>query len=82
VINLKPDISFATKSGHFNLLPTGFPSDSLNPIKLRPPHLSTLARKTSCLALFPVATMLEKLGFKKLIDETLTIHRNPRAMTI
>src|SRR5215472_19080047 len=23
-INLKPDISFATKSGHFNLLPTGW----------------------------------------------------------
>src|SRR6201988_4317667 len=32
--------------------------------------------------LFPVSTMLEKLGFKKLIEETLTIHRIPRAMTI
>src|SRR5437588_8508127 len=32
--------------------------------------------------LLPVATMLEKLGFKKLIEETLTIHRIPRAMTI
>jgi hypothetical protein len=32
--------------------------------------------------LFPVATMLEKLGFKKLVEETLTIHRIPRAMTI
>jgi hypothetical protein len=32
--------------------------------------------------LFPVATMLEKLGFKKLVEETLTIHRIPRVMTI
>jgi Transposase DDE domain group 1 len=32
--------------------------------------------------LFPVATMLEKLGFQKLVEETLTIHRIPRAMTI
>jgi hypothetical protein len=32
--------------------------------------------------LFPVATMLEKLDFKKLIEETLTIHRLPRAMSI
>jgi hypothetical protein len=32
--------------------------------------------------LFPVATMLEKLDFKKLVEETLTIHRIPRAMRI
>jgi hypothetical protein len=32
--------------------------------------------------LFPVATMLEKLEFKKLVEETLTIHRIPRVMTI
>src|ERR1035437_4309586 len=32
--------------------------------------------------LFPVATMLEKLGFKKLVEESLTIRRIPRAMTI
>src|SRR6202047_3892743 len=32
--------------------------------------------------LFPVATMLEKLGFKKLVEETLTIGRIPRVMTI
>src|SRR6202022_4962281 len=32
--------------------------------------------------LFPVATMLEKLGFAKLVEETLTIKRIPRAMTI
>src|SRR5947208_1302393 len=32
--------------------------------------------------LLPVATMLEKLGFKKLVEETLSVHRIPRAMTI
>jgi Transposase DDE domain group 1 len=32
--------------------------------------------------LLPVATMLEKLGFKKLVEETLHVHRIPRAMTI
>src|SRR6201981_856152 len=32
--------------------------------------------------LLPVATMLEKLGFKKLVEETLSIYRMPRAMTI
>ena len=32
--------------------------------------------------LFPVATMLEKLGFKQLVEETLTISRIPRVMTI
>src|SRR5262245_4367293 len=30
--------------------------------------------------LLPVATMLEKLGFKKLVEETLSVHRIPRAM--
>ena len=32
--------------------------------------------------LLPVATMLEKLGFRKLVEETLSISRMPRAMTI
>lgn len=32
--------------------------------------------------LFPVATMLEKLGLQKLVEETLTIGRIPRVMTI
>src|ERR1700722_18184777 len=32
--------------------------------------------------LFPVATMLEKLGFQKLVNETLTVTRIPRVMTI
>jgi len=32
--------------------------------------------------LLPVATMLEMLGFKKLVEETLNVHRIPRAMTI
>jgi len=32
--------------------------------------------------LFPVATMLERLGFQKLVEEGLTVKRIPRAMTI
>jgi hypothetical protein len=32
--------------------------------------------------LFPVATMLEKLGFQKLVEETLRVQRIPRVMTI
>ena len=32
--------------------------------------------------LLPVATMLEKLGFQKLLVDMLTVHRIPRAMTI
>jgi len=32
--------------------------------------------------LLPVATMLEKMGFKQLVEETLTVHRIPRAMSI
>ena len=32
--------------------------------------------------LFPVATMLEKLGFQQLVEEMLTVKRIPRVMTI
>lgn len=32
--------------------------------------------------LLPVATMLEKLGFQQLIEETLTIKRQTRAMPV
>ena len=32
--------------------------------------------------LLPVATMLEKLGFQKLVEEALTVARIPRVMTI
>jgi len=32
--------------------------------------------------LLPVATMLEKLGFQQLVEETLTIHRVTRAMPV
>ena len=32
--------------------------------------------------LLPVATMLEKLGFQQLLEQTLTVKRIPRAMTI
>ena len=31
--------------------------------------------------LLPVATMLEKIGFEKLIDETVTVERTTKAMS-
>lgn len=46
------------------------------PFDFRAKHLTPYG------GLFPVATMLEKLGFKKLIEETLSIDRTPRAMSI
>jgi len=49
----------------------GFPADSPEPIKLRLPRLLTSGQESYALwCLFPVSTMLEKLGFKKLIEET------------
>jgi Transposase DDE domain group 1 len=32
--------------------------------------------------LFPVATLLEKVGFQKLVEETVTVKRIPRVMTV
>ena len=37
---------------------------------------------TACGGLLPVATMLERLGFQRLIEETLTVKRVTRAMSI
>src|SRR6516164_2243939 len=62
----------------------GFPADSPEPYKIAASTPFDFGAKnlTPYGGLFPVATMLEKLGFEKLIDETLTIHRIPRVMTI
>ena len=62
----------------------GFPPDSSGPYKIAASTPFDFGAKnlTPYGGLFPVATMLEKLGFEKLIDETLTIHRIPRVMTI
>jgi hypothetical protein len=62
----------------------GFPADIQEPNKIaasthydfRGKHL------TPCGGLFPVATMLEKLGFQKLVADTLMVKRIPRVMTI
>jgi hypothetical protein len=62
----------------------GFPADIREPNKIaasthydfRGKHLTPYG------GLFPVATMLEKLGFQKLVAETLTVKRIPRVMTI
>ena len=62
----------------------GFPADHPEPYKIAASTPFDFGAKnlTPYGGLFPVATMLEKLGFKKLIEETLTIHRRPRAMSI
>ena len=62
----------------------GCPPDSPGPYKIAASTPFDFGAKnlTPYGGLFPVATMLEKLGFEKLIDETLTIHRIPRVMTI
>jgi hypothetical protein len=62
----------------------GFPADIREPNKIaasthydfRGKHLTPYG------GLFPVATMLEKLGFQNLVAETLTVERIPRVMTI
>ena len=53
----------------------GFPPDSPGPYKIAASTPFDFGAKnlTPYGGLFPVATMLEKLDFKKLIDETLTI---------
>src|SRR2546430_7652090 len=58
----------------------GFPADSPEPYKIAPSTPFDFGAKnlTPYGGLFPVSTMLEKLGFKELIEETLTIHRIPR----
>jgi Transposase DDE domain group 1 len=62
----------------------GSPADRPEPYKIAASTPFDFGAKnlTPYGGLFPVATMLEKLGFKKLVEETLTIDRIPRAMTI
>jgi Transposase DDE domain group 1 len=62
----------------------GCPADSPEPYKIGASTPFDFGAKnlTPYGGLFPVATMLEKVEFKKLVEETLTIHRIPRAMTI
>ena len=62
----------------------GLPADRPEPYKIAASTLFDFGAKnlTPYGGLFPVATMLEKLGLEKLIEETLTIHRIPRAMSI
>jgi Transposase DDE domain group 1 len=62
----------------------GFPADRAEPYKIAASTPFDFgAKKLSPYGgLFPVATMLEKLGFKQLVEESLSIYRIPRAMTI
>jgi hypothetical protein len=62
----------------------GCPADTPEPYKIAASTPFDFGAKnlTPYGGLFPVATMLEKLGFKKLVEEILTTHRIPRVMTI
>jgi hypothetical protein len=62
----------------------GFPADIREPNKIAAStHYDFRGRHlTPYGGLFPVATMLEKLGFQNLVAETLTVKRIPRVMTI
>jgi hypothetical protein len=62
----------------------GSPADSPEPYKIAASTPFDFGAKnlTPYGGLFPVATMLEKLGFQKLVEENLTIRRIPRVMTI
>jgi hypothetical protein len=46
------------------------------------PYDFTARNLTAYGGLLPVATMLEKLGFQQLVEETLSIHRVTRAMPV
>src|SRR2546429_5586751 len=58
----------------------GFPADSPEPYKIAASTPFDFGAKnlTPYGGLFPVSTMLEKLGFKKLIEETLTRWKSTR----
>ena len=62
----------------------GSPVDSAEPNKIAAStHFDFEGKNlTPYGGLFPVATMLERLGLQALVDETLTIKRIPRVMTI
>jgi hypothetical protein len=66
------------------LVPQGSPevASELNKIAAKTPFNFSGKNLTPYSGLLPVATMLEKLGFKKLVEETLSVHRIPRVMTI
>jgi len=65
-------------------VPQGWPEIAAEPNKIGPSTHYDFEGKnlTPYGGLFPVATMLEKLGFQKLIEETLTVKRVPRVMSM
>ena len=53
-----------------------------NKIAATTPYDFAAKNLTAYGGLLPVATMRERLGFQQLVEETLTVKRLPRAMTI
>ena len=62
----------------------GIESDVAEPLKIgaSTPYDFTARNLTAYGGLLPVATMLEKLGFQKLVEERLTIRRQTRTMPV
>jgi hypothetical protein len=65
-------------------VPQGSPEIAVQPNKIGPSTHDDFEGKnlTPYGGLFPVATMLEKLGFQELLEETLTAKRVPRVMSM
>jgi hypothetical protein len=71
---------------HSEKTPARQGADTVNrePLKIgaSTPYNFTARNLTAYGGLRPVATMLEKLGFQQLVEETLTIHRVTRVMPV
>ena len=71
---------------HNEKRPTGQEVEAIvaEPLKIgaSTPYSFSARNLTAYGGLLPVATMLEKLGFQQLVEETLTIRRQTRAMPV
>ncbi len=72
------------KTGHLDLLATGAGevSAEANRIGASTPYDFEGKNLTAYGGLLPVATMLEKLGFQQIVEETLTVKRATHAMSM
>src|SRR3984893_7147371 len=85
---MKADRSLVNKTGQLDLLATGVETgvetDTSQPNKSRTstPYDFEAKNLTAYGGLFPIGTMLEKLGFQQLVEETLTVKRVTRVMSM
>src|SRR5437762_10800265 len=81
---MKADRSLVNKTGQLDLLATGTGEVSGEPYKIgaATPYDFEGKNLTAYGGLLPVATMLEKLGFQQIVEETLTVKRATHAMSM